>query len=341
MLTVIEQRASGQDFGWGDREDPLSHKMFKERSFADTLGFTDLNAAIEAKGEETPIEKLARESMPIDDGWDFDYVDKMFYGAAACVNQNPVGSCVGAGAGSAVASKISHEILIEGDYEAPFGLRVRADGVNSNLPDCGIPYIGYHYGCGKMRQLWTGSEFRGRGNCSDGSYCSVQIWALMTCGILPCSMVKGFSKGPQGDDVRSWGCNKNGELNAHLSIGQQFLMENSVRCRTGDDLKNTLTKIKNPCMICSGWAFMPSHFVEGLGWVYKRNRRDSWSHNMSIVAVFLYKGVWYVKVRNQWGPNAHKDGWYFIITLEEAHTWLANAECQSIGELKLKKAKTL
>lgn len=342
--TAIEMNPPlGGNCGWGEPTDPLHHRLYKERmkaEYCEDIGiFSPLPQLLAAKGEESAMEKLAKAMMPYDDGWDFDYVDKLLYRNVPYVNQGSVGSCVGAGSASAVASKIATEILIEGDPEEPFGLDVDPDGRNTNLPTCGIPFVGYHYGAGKTMEKWTGSKFSGRGWCSDGSYCSAQIWALKTSGFIPCSEVKNFSKGPQSDDVRSWGCNQRNELNDHLEIGLKYRMENTVRVRNGDELKNVITVLKQPCMICSSWAFVPDSSVSGLGWVYRKS--GSWAHNLSIVACVLVNGVWYVKVRNQWGKNAHKDGWDFWIRLDLADRWMRDAECQSIGELSLKKSGVL
>lgn len=343
QMTPIEMQFSGKQFGWGESQDPLIHRYYKERLEAEKNEeeglYSDIPELVIAKGEETPMESLVRSKMPFDDGWDFDVVDRLLFGHVPYVNQNPVGSCVGAGSASVVASKSAQEILIEGDPENPLGLSVDASGRNTSLEDCGIPFVGYHYGCGKTKSRWNGERFTGRGTCSDGSYCSAQIWALKTTGVIACSEVKDFRKGPQSDDVRSWGCNKRGELNNHLEFGLKHLMKNTTRVRSGDDLASAVCVLKQPCMVCSGWAFAPDHYVDGLGWVYKK--RGSWAHNMSIVAVVEYKAQWYVKVRNQWGANAHKDGWHFWIELELADKWMKQAECQSIGELSLFPAESI
>ena len=336
--TSIEKSPPGM--GWGLKEDPINHTFFKERIAAEQNERDELYSSIPsmvmAKGDETPMEKLARDHMPYDDGWDFDSIDTLLYGSVATVYQGQVGSCVGAGAASAVASKAASEILIEGDPENPYGT---STGIN--VPDRNhiVPFVGYHYGAGKSKDRYSNGKFNGGGSCSDGSYCSAQIWALMNTGVLPCSEVKSNYSGPfpQSDDVRSWGCNKRNELNEHLAIGLKYRMQNTTRVSSADDLMQVVTVLKQPCMICSGWGFAAQEQVDGLGWIYKHS--GSWSHNVSIVAVVLYKGNWYVKVRNQWGQNAHKDGWHFWIPIEVFASWITSAECQSIGELTLKPAK--
>lgn len=338
--TTIEKDPlnNGCSFGWGEDTDPIHHRLYKERIEAEKCEnegvYSEIRSLVLAKGEESPIEKLLREQMPYDDGWDFDFVDKLLWKLVPYVNQNPIGSCVGAGAASAVASKSASEILVEGDSENPYGMEINSEGKNTSLPQCAIPCVDYHYGAGKMKPWWNGEQFNGSRSLGDGSYCSAQIWALKTCGVLPCNEVKDSGLVfPQTGSIRRHAGNGNDFLNKHLEIGQKHLMKDSTRVNSADDLKEVITILKQPCMICSGWGFGPAEQVDGLGWVYRRS--GSWPHNMSIVACVLWKGTWYVKVRNQWGRGAHKDGWHFWITLDLFASWVRGAECQSIGELDL------
>lgn len=330
----------GGNCGWGEDTDPIHHKLFKERIATevncDDGVYTPTRELVLAKGEETPMEKLVRAAMPYDDGWDLDYVDRLLYGGPAYVDQDGVGSCVGAGGVSAVASKAATEIMLEGDPENPFGMIVQQYQTERMSA---VPNVDFSYGCGKMKQYYRDGKFTTERRLGDGSYCAAQIWAFSTCGILPCSEVLDDGVFPQTKRIQSNAGNQNQFLNRHLSIGQKYLMENTVRVTSADDLKEVITVLKQPCMICSGWAFTPRQEKPGLGWVYKK--QGSWSHNMTLVACVLFKGNWYVKVRNQWGANAHKDGWHFWIPLELFAQWVRSAECQSIGELKLIPANSI
>lgn len=337
MATQIELNPpDGGNGGWGFETDTLDQKTLAEQRAAgdneDAGLYSTVGALVTAKGEPSPMENAIIEAMPYEAGWDCDYADQIMYGGVPYVDQNPVGSCVGAGAGSAVASKVSTEILLEGDPENPFASSV-ANHVN-NADRSAVPLIDYHYGCGKMLDWWDGERFTTSRRLGDGSFCSSQIKALKIMGVLPCSKVidKGYEF-PQSQDIRANAGNQNQFLNRHLAAGQAHLMGDSVRVRSADDLKEVLTVLKQPCMICSGWGFRSDRQVDGLGWVSKHS--GSWAHNMSLVAYVTVGGNEYVKVRNQWGPNAHKDGWSFWVTVETFAKWIKQAECQSIGELTL------
>lgn len=340
--TAIEMDPPRHAMGWGERNDLPHHRLMKERREAERSAefgcYREIKQLIEARSfTDLPMVKFIKEQFTFDAGWDCDVADRLLYGRPATVDQNPIGTCVGAGAGSAVGSKITTEIIIEGDAENPLGTEVNPSGKNIQLPHCAIPVIDYHYGCGKMNRYWDKDDQRfTRSNVrlGDGSYCSAQIWALQFCGILPADQLKvsGLVV-PQTQNVRRYAGNGDNFLNDHLPIALNYRMENSAQVKSADDLLSVIGELFQPCMICSNWGFAPSQYIEGLGWIYKHS--GSWSHNMSLVAVIQFKGNWYVKVRNQWGPNAHKDGWYFLIPLELFSSWVRYAECQSIGELKL------
>lgn len=326
----------GGNGGWGDPTDTVRHRIYKERIEAEDNEDAGVYSAIPelvlARGDESPMEKLIRSQMKYDDGWDLDFVDRLLYGTAAVLDQNGVGSCVGAGASSAVASKIASELLLEGDAENPFGVSIQQ--YKSSI-ESACPCVDYAYGGGKMKRYWNGEKFTRESSLGDGSYCSAQIWAMKTIGVLPCRFVENADKYvfPQTRSIRRHAGNRDQFLNRHLEVGQKFRMLDSTRVRSADDLKEVICNLKQPCMICSGWAFKPDRKVEGLGYVYRAS--GSWAHNMSLVACVQWKSDWYVKVRNQWGSNAHKDGWFFWIPLELFDRWVRDAECQAIGELEL------
>lgn len=343
LLTAIETNPPmGGNTGWGEPEDPVHHKFFKERMASDANAeagvYSEPRALMLAQGPPSPMEQLARSAMPYDDGWDCDYVDKLLYGGPAYVYQASVGSCVGASGASAAASKIATEIMLEGDAENPFGMEVMQ--FESRAQSCAAPLVDYSYGCGKMKSYWNGSKFTSERNLGDGSYCAVQTWAFQTCGLVPCYAVKDSGLVfPQTKSIRSNAGNQNQFLNRHLDIGLMHLMENTIRVQSADDIKHAIVDLKQPCMIASGKGFGPKEEIPGLGWLY--DFRGSWAHQMCIPAFVKIKGNWYVKVRNQWGPEAHKDGWHFWISVETFDQWIRSAECQSIGELSLVPSKSI
>lgn len=319
--------------GWGVEGDPINHRLMKERQLAEDLDpfFSNIADLVSFKGEETEMERLCRSKFEFDDGWCFNVTDRLLYGKDIIHNQGSVGSCVGAGGGIALASKAAQEILNEGDPEEPYGW----------FDTHPMPFTGYHYGAGRCKNLWDGEEFRGSNNRGDGSYCSVQIWAYKTTGILPCRGVAD-QPFPQSTNIRSWGNNKNNLLNKYLSEGQKYLMKNSVTVKSADDLLDTITVLKQPCHICSGWGFAPKGFDDKYGiMVYKRS--GSWAHNMTVWGCIKIKGTWFVVIKNSWGANAHKEVGRgiplscFVIPLDLFSSWIRQAECMSIGELHLPK----
>jgi hypothetical protein len=327
--------------GWGEPGDSISHRLIKERYNQETVSycFCSIND-IEVKSN--PMEELCRSMFKFDDGWCFNSSETLLYGSPLIHNQGNVGSCVGAGGGLALAAKASQEILNEGDPEEPYG--TVASGNNFNHA---MPFTGYHYGCGRCKRIYNeaSDNFNGtlRDN-NDGSYCSVQIWAYRTCGILPNNLLKiKSSPFPQSEDVRSWGNNKNNELNNHLDIGRKFLMENSVIVKSSDDIIHVVTNLKQPCHICSGWGFAPDKTDSKYG-ILLHKKSGSWAHNMTIYGVIKIKDNWFVVVKNSWGEQAHPEAGRdipkgcFVITIDLFSRWIKEAECMSIGELNLKES---
>ena len=331
--------------GWGEEGDPPAHRLLKERRERERLEdesfFSEIAQLCSFRGEETPMEALCRERFQFDGGWCFHAAEELLYGASLVHNQGSVGSCVGAGGGLALAAKASQEILNEGDPEDPFGWSTE-DG--SRDSDHAMPFTAYHYGAGRCKHLWDGEKFRGRNRGGDGSYCAVQIWAYKQIGVLPCSEATSNGPFPQSSDIRSWGNNAKGELNAHLATGQRYRMGNSVTVRSADDLKRTICELKQPCHICSNWGFRPKGGIDPKYGIQLYSRSGAWSHNMTLFGCIEIKGQWFVVVKNTWGADAHKEvgrgipRGCFVVTLEEFGKWVRSSEVMSIGELTLPKS---
>jgi len=342
MEVTAVQGEGAQQFpmGWGEEGDTPAQRLYKDRiqrqSLEDEGAYSRIPDLMRIQGDESPLEKKIRERFEFDEGWVFHEQERAFYGQDLVHSQGSVGSCVGAGAGLALAARASQEILLAGQPEDPYGW-VAQDGTTTK--DHVQPFTGYHYGAGRCRNLWNGREFVGRNRSGDGSYCSAQIWALKTTGVLPSRMVKGSSSPfPQCSDVRSWGNNSRNELTDHVKIGQQFLMTSTVSVKTADDLWNAIAVLKQPVMICSGWGFGPGGNQDGMV-IYKR--RGSWAHNMTGFGAFGIGGNRYFLIKNSWGADAHRPIGRkmplgcFVVTWDTAARWMPAAEAQSIGELTL------
>jgi len=221
------------------------------------------------------------------------------------------------------------ESFVLGDPEEIFGTKLI--GTNNVAPFA--PY-GYRAG----RKL-------GGLNSGDGSFCSVQIRGAKEYGILPCSaqglVSDAFPEPQNARTYRTMG-NSNRFLEDFKPQAQQHRLMNSEQVRSADQAKELITVHFKPLEICSMWAFAPDYTHRS--WeledgekvvIYKRDRRTSWAHAMSIVAFVQVGQEWFVIVLNSWG-NAHKNGDWFAIPASLFDSWLRDAECLSIGDIDMR-----
>jgi hypothetical protein len=267
------------------------------------------------------IEAAIRAKFQFDEGWDFAVAEEMVYGLLLWIEQN-IGNCVGASHVQALADRIAHEILAMGEAEDPLGAGL-----------LGMPFIPFTYGVGR----WVGGML-GPG---DGSYCGAQIDGTMKYGFLLCStpgLEKYAGSGadglPQGTASagRLFGRSK-AEIEKFTSAAKDFDLLDAPKCETGDDVHKCIIETKAPVQICSNWgfAFAGKDSATGLN-LYKKS--GSWSHSMTIRAVFGIKQRWFWRVRNQWGRQAHKDGDTFVIPAELGAQWVKQAEAIGIGAIQ-------
>ncbi len=301
--------------GWGDPRDNPTHTLYRERIAFEVASdlFTPFEVLQEQEATESPIEAELRQLMPFDKGWDFEYADKLIYGQHLTFQQN-IGNCVGASHCMLLASKVAHEILIEGDPEEPLG-----DQASSP-----IPYVPYSYGAGRV--YIGGNRING-----DGSLCEWQIQATMEYGFLP-SDQDGLTGVPQGSagTGRSWGRSK-ATLDKWLPQAKAYDME-STPITSADQCRTALVDHKHPSQICSSWGFAVQRYDSK----YDLNlytKSGSWAHSMQVIAIFEKKGAWFVKIRNQWGET-HKDGMSFVIPFELFERWIPQSSTATIGEIK-------
>lgn len=242
-----------------------------------------------------------------------------------------IGSCVASGGMRVCTIRSLWEIVVLGQPEETLGNNwTGVDNINHFAP--------YSYRAG--RRL-------GGLNGGDGSFCGAHIKGLMEYGFLPCSTAglasDAFPEPQSASLYRKWG-NSNQLLEQFAPEGKKFDLLESERITSPEDLKEVTVVHFKPCMVCSDWAFKPDYqhreLLDEEGrplWIYTRDRSNSWPHNMSLVAAIECNGKWFVIVFNSWGPNAHRNGHYFVVPLELVGDWIRDgAEIRTIGDLALR-----
>lgn len=242
-----------------------------------------------------------------------------------------IGSCVASGGMRAGTLKTYTDILLHGQPESAFGTEFSGtNNVNMFAP--------FSYRAGRKIGGLRGG---------DGSFCGAHIEGLMKYGLLPCDtpgLGSDTDAFPEPQDMRTyrrWG-DSDQLLDKYANTAKRYVLIESERIRDADQLWTVLTEHRKTAMICSGWAFKPdavhpSWTIDGERvWMYTRDRRNSWAHNMSITGGFVVDGVKWVEVTNSWGDDAHRNGDWFPVRLSEVGQWLREAECRTHGDFQLR-----
>jgi len=321
--------------GWGEDTDTDESRLVREQRAFEALSnaYPDrINTATEPDYNENHfniVKKLMQEDG-IDNGFSANHVEKAVFDNYLLWLEQLIGSCVGSGGGRVVTQRTLIEVFLLNEPEEILGTKLI--GTNNVCP-----FIPFSYRAGRK----IGGINRG-----DGSFCGAHIEGLMKYGSLPCStpgIVSDAFPEPQNTSTyRNMG-NSDELLTKFGPEAKVFLMEDTIKITDGDQGKDALTKFFQPAMICSNWAFEPDYkhaswkFADGTPvYIYKRNTRTSWAHNMSIVAVVEAYGKWWVFVKNSWGMKAHKSGDFFVIPFDLYGSWCRVAEQSSIGNLRLR-----
>lgn len=271
--------------------------------------------------QESPIEREIRKLFRFDEGWDFEEVEKLIYGQPLVRGPQNIGNCVGYSHCLGLAERIAYEILVKGDPEEVLG-----DYRISGTP---VPFIPYSYGAGRC----LAGNMCGGG---DGSYCEVQIEASQEHGFLPSDTPGLPGPFPQSSAQvgRQWGSSKS-TLQTWRPKAITFDLEHSWQCKSADDVWKAIVVDKQPVQICSGWGFVPKEQITLNGvrfWLYVKG--GGWSHSMTLMGAWKIGGRRFFKDSNQWGMQAHKDGYYFVVEDDTMDKWVRNAHAATIGEIK-------
>lgn len=272
-----------------------------------------------------------QKTFGIDEGFDAYLYLQMILGKVPKWVQQYIGSCVASGGMRAVTMKSIIEVTLLGDPEETLGKSFEgADNINSFAP--------YNYRAGR--------KIAGINGFSDGSICGPHIQGFMSYGLLTCDAQglesDAFPEPRSERAYREWGANDT-LLNKFAEQGKVLDLLTSAEIKTGDDWLEANKRFET-AMICSQWAFEPDYqhpqwkLPDGTPvWIYKRNRRTSWAHNMTVCGLIKAFGRLWVRILNSWPEQSHKNGFWFIIPLELYVEWLRQASCQTIGDLVLRK----
>lgn len=278
--------------------------------------------------------KVVRDLMEadgIEDGFSTNHVEPAVFGTFLGWLAQIIGSCVGSGGGRGWTQRVLTELFLLNEPEKPFGTQITG-------PNNVCQFIPYSYRAGRRR---------GGLNGGDGSFCSVHIEGFLQDGALPCStsgiQTDAFPEPQNARTYRSMG-NSNSFMDQFKPVATKYRMTESIKITDADQALEVMTKKFQPFMICSMWAFEPAEkhptwkLANGTPvYIYRRNSRTSWAHNMTIVAIIKVSGKWYVIVKNSWGMTAHRNGDWFAIPIELFASWCRSAEIASIGNITLDK----
>jgi len=335
-LLVDNAMSQRGEMGWGEYDtDPLETKLKIERERLEVMQNivpNRFNASLGKEANKVVLAKVkaAMAEDGIEDGFDPSYLFKTVFGNFPEWLAQIIGSCVASGGMRVCTFRTLVEVVLLGEPEETLGgLMVGRDNLNHFAP--------FSYRAGRK----IGGLNRG-----DGSFCEAHIQGLMQYGFLPCNTggldSDAFPEPQSASDYRRWG-NSDSLLNEFAPAAQKFDLVTSSEIKSADDITIAVKDRFEPAMICSQWAFAPAEkhptwkHADGTPvWIYRRNTRDSWPHNMSVIAVILHRGKWYVKVWNSWPKSSHKNGFWFVIPIEEFATWIRSAQCQTIGDLALR-----
>jgi hypothetical protein len=335
-LLVDNAMSNRGEMGWGEYDtDSLETRLKIERDRLEVMQNIVPNRFSASLGKEPNQVVLAKvkaamQADGIEDGFDPMYLHQVVFGTWPRWLAQIIGSCVASGGMRACTLRTLVEVVLLGEPEETLGgLMVGRDNINHFAP--------YSYRAGRK----IGGLNRG-----DGSFCEAHIQGLMQYGFLPCDTgdldSDTFPEPQSASDYRRWG-NSDALLNRFAPAAQKYDLVTSSHVKSADDWIAACKDRFETAMICSMWAFAPAqqHPTWRLAngqpvWIYRRNPRDSWAHNMTLCGYIQHGGKWYVKVLNSWHESSHKNGFWFVIPIEEFARWIPSAQSQTIGDLALR-----
>lgn len=195
------------------------------------------------------------------------------------------GSCVGAGGGNAWFTLACVDAIIRNDPETPL------------IPFWLLPY-------GRSRY------YAGDRNPGEGSFGSAFARAAREDGVIPANSpgLPAFTR----TDGLVWGQStemswSDGDASQTMNLlpqSRQYLVKTTAQCKSGVDVRQAV--INGYSVTVASMYGHDGGRVQGTPAVLLAKRSGSWSHQMSIIAVWKHPQFgWIYWLHNQWGLRAH------------------------------------
>ncbi len=339
MHTIFTTDASTHQpgkMGWGTELHSDAQRLSKEQ-----IAFGELQQSMPSMVQRRPARDVVNDKLlstvqqlqekdGIDEGFSFLHLERAIFGEVIPWKKQIIGSCVASGGVYADVGRACVEAFLVQQPEQLFG----DEWVG---PDNIAPFAPYNYRAGRYFGNLNGNM--------DGSFCAEHIQGKLEYGYVTCAQVQEelgyqdtwYPEPQSSSEYRRWGANN--KLLDQFKPKAKFRLIETEKVKDAADGLTLQTEHFKPMQICSNWGFAPTSTIAGWTFlgepVYQYRRRGNWAHNMTIYGCVKVRNNWWVIIRNSWGFNAHRNGCWFAISIEDWDQWLRQAECMSIGDMDL------
>jgi hypothetical protein len=333
--------ASSMPMGWGMPWQTFQDRIDDEERARDQLAALAPAALMRHKAKQVVNDEMlakVRELMARDGmtgGFSFLHLHEAVTGTFPDWLPQLIGSCVASGDKETTAARMLAEVHLFGEAES-------LPGTQTSSTDNLSFFAPFNYRAGR--------KLAGINGNGDGSLCLPHIRGKMQFGHLPCNVAGLASDAfpePQNQSLyRAWGATDK-YLNEFASLAGAYKLLESEKVTDPENLWTLTTKHFKPANICSMWAFRRGHkhptwkTRDGQPvYIWVRDTRDEWAHNMSRMGYVEVDGKRYGLVKNTWGPFHDQRSW-FPIDVDTDAAWLRQAECQTVGNVNMKNSPSV
>lgn len=332
---MTSELTSNPPMGWGLQFQTTQQKLDDETRARDELAEIAPERLARHTAKQVFNQELLEKTKSlmqqdgIESGFSFLHLHKAIYGEFPSWRPQLIGSCVASGDKETTAARCLAEVFLFNQAESLPGSALTGE---NNLSF----FAPFNYRAGR--------KLAGINGMGDGSLCMPHIRGKMQFGHLPCNtpglQSDAFPEPQMQTSYKLWGANDQ-LLNQHADSAKKFVLLESEKVRTPQDMFTLHTEHFKPANICSDWAFKrgakhPSwRLADGSPvYIWERDTRNQWAHNMSRMGYVVVSGARYAIIKNTWGPFHDGRDW-FVISETTDEAWLRKAECQTVGDMAL------